>query len=247
MLFELRHRRLHRTTVELGGVHRPLTLQSRTRLCSWEVKIDASPPTPDLICKQSSILNGWFMRLVVGCIGTLRGAARAPTKGRANRMGSWPPGPGAGRPHGGPAGLAPTSCPSTSAAHPWHWAGRPVPGRTTAAGRRHRCSTRGSEPIRLSTLPCAMAPIPAATPDDAPALDPPDIGSRDPELWVRPCSSLSVNHRSENAGVLVRPMITAPARRRLAMLSLKATTPLVVARRHRPPPWQTPRRRGWQQ
>ena len=80
--------------------------------------------------------------------------------------------------------------------------------------------------------------MPAATADDAPPLEPPGVCSRDQGLSVRPCRSFSVNQRTEKAGVLVRPMITAPARRRLAttglssvaMLSLKATTPLVVAR-----------------
>ena len=83
-----------------------------------------------------------------------------------------------------------------------------------------------------------MAPMPAATADEAPPLEPPGVCARDQGLSVRPCRSFSVNQRTENAGVLVRPMITAPARRRLATtglssvarLSLKATTPLVVAR-----------------
>ena len=55
---------------------------------------------------------------------------------------------------------------------------------------------------------------------------------------VRPCKSLSVNQRQEKAGVFVRPMMMAPALRQFAtmgaslgaMTSLKATTPLVVAR-----------------
>jgi hypothetical protein len=62
-------------------------------------------------------------------------------------------------------------------------------------------------------------------------------------LNVRPRSSLSVCQRRLKAGVLVRPMMIAPARFQLAtgglsvvaITSLKATTPLVVAA----PSWST--------
>src|SRR4026208_978657 len=59
----------------------------------------------------------------------------------------------------------------------------------------------------------------------------------------RPCSSFTVVPRKENSGVLVRPMMMAPARRRLettgassgAITPLKATTPLGVVH----PFWST--------
>src|ERR1700737_294628 len=86
------------------------------------------------------------------------------------------------------------------------------------------------------SLPWAIGPIPVATAAPAPPLDPPaeSVGSRG--FRVRPCNALSANMRIEKAGVLVRPMITAPARLRLAttglsaaaILSRKATTPLSV-------------------
>jgi hypothetical protein len=87
------------------------------------------------------------------------------------------------------------------------------------------------------SLPCAMAPMPAAMADPAPPEDPPGVIVRSRGLWVRPCSALSEKMRIENAGVLVRPIRIAPARRRLAVtgasfpatLSFSATTPLVVA------------------
>ena len=88
------------------------------------------------------------------------------------------------------------------------------------------------------SLPCATAPMPAATAAEAPPEDPPGVTPASQGFRVRPCSALSVNQRQEKAGVLVRPMITAPARRRFAttglssaaMLSRKATTPLLLGR-----------------
>ena len=85
------------------------------------------------------------------------------------------------------------------------------------------------------TTPCLKRT--SATAAAAPPLDPPGVTPASQGLSVRPCRSLSVNQRTENAGVLVRPMITAPARRRLAttglssvaIRSFSATTPLSVA------------------
>ena len=53
--------------------------------------------------------------------------------------------------------------------------------------------------------------MPAATDADAPPLDPPGVCVRDHGLYVRPRKSLTVSRRKLNAGVFVRPMITAPA------------------------------------
>src|SRR5436309_5491194 len=86
------------------------------------------------------------------------------------------------------------------------------------------------------SLPCASAPIPTATAHAAPPLDPPGVSVGSHGFRVAPYKSLSVNHRNENAGTLLRPMITAPAVLRLATeaesslasASLNATTPFVV-------------------
>ena len=88
------------------------------------------------------------------------------------------------------------------------------------------------------SLPCATAPMPAATAAAAPPDDPPGVTPASHGFKVRPCSALSVNHRQEKAGVLVRPMTTAPARRRFATTGLSsaaitsrnATTPLLVGK-----------------
>ena len=93
------------------------------------------------------------------------------------------------------------------------------------------------------SLPCASGVMPAATDDDAPPLDPPGVCVRDHGLYVRPRKSLTVSSRKLNAGVLVRPMMTAPAFFQLATTglsasattSLKAATPLTVAQ----PVWST--------
>ena len=80
------------------------------------------------------------------------------------------------------------------------------------------------------SLPCAIAPIPDAIEAPAPPDDPPQVIDASQGFSVCPCSGLSVNARMENSGVLVMPMMTAPARRRLAttgespgaIMSLKA-------------------------
>lgn len=87
------------------------------------------------------------------------------------------------------------------------------------------------------SVPWARCPMPAATADAAPPDEPPGVREGFRGLRVSPCSRLPVNQRNENAGVLVRPIITAPARRRLSttgLLTLATTsfcnvTPLVVA------------------
>src|SRR5437868_4636202 len=85
--------------------------------------------------------------------------------------------------------------------------------------------------------------MPVATATEAPPLDPPGVAFESQGFSVRPCRSFSVYQRIENAGVLVRPSITAPARLRLATTGLSeaatlpasATTPLVVGS----PAWST--------
>ena len=92
-----------------------------------------------------------------------------------------------------------------------------------------------SEPAM--SLPWASAPMPLITAEDAPPDEPPDDAQSFHGLKVRPCRGLSVVARMENSGVLVRPMMTAPARFRLlttgespgAMTSFSATRPLGVA------------------
>src|SRR5258708_17044508 len=87
------------------------------------------------------------------------------------------------------------------------------------------------------SLPCASGVMPAATDDAAPPLEPPGVCVRDHGLYVRPRKSFTVSSRKLNAGVLVRPMMTAPAFFQLAttglsavaMRSLNAATPLTVA------------------
>ena len=87
------------------------------------------------------------------------------------------------------------------------------------------------------SLPCAIGTMPDATAELAPPLEPPGVRPRSHGFSVRPCRSLAVIQRNENAGQLLRPTRIAPARRRLAtcglsaaaMLSRNATTPSVVA------------------
>ena len=72
------------------------------------------------------------------------------------------------------------------------------------------------------SVPWPIAPIPAAVAEAAPPEEPPGVM---PELWgflVWPCKELRVNQRREKAGVLVRPTMIAPARRRLATTGLSA-------------------------
>ena len=94
------------------------------------------------------------------------------------------------------------------------------------------------------SLPCAIAPTPAATLAAAPPDDPPQVTpSGSHGLRVSPRSGLSVNARNEYSGVLVRPMTTAPARSRLrttgessgAMTPARPATPFGVAS----PAWST--------
>src|SRR5215831_17299771 len=97
-----------------------------------------------------------------------------------------------------------------------------------AAGQR-------SEPPM--SLPWASVAIPAAMDAAAPPEEPPQVmaGSHGFSVW--PCSGLSVKARSENSGVLVRPMMIAPALRKLAATGLsdgairfaRAATPLELA------------------
>src|SRR5258707_8423600 len=83
-------------------------------------------------------------------------------------------------------------------------------------------------------LPCAIAPMPAATAAPAPPDDPPQVMSGSHGFSVSPCSGLSVKPRNENSGVLVSPTIIAPAFLRLrttgasegAMIFFCAGTPL---------------------
>jgi hypothetical protein len=87
------------------------------------------------------------------------------------------------------------------------------------------------------SLPCPIGPMPLATAAPAPPLEPPGVIAASRGLSVRPCSALSEKMRMEKAGVLVRPMMIAPALRRFAttgassaaITSRNATTPLVVA------------------
>src|ERR1700744_2520070 len=87
------------------------------------------------------------------------------------------------------------------------------------------------------SVPCATAPMPVATDTAAPPLEPPDVIAVLHGFSVRPYSGPSVNHLNENGGTLVRPLMIASARRRLATTALSAGatrceyagTPLVVA------------------
>src|SRR5262245_60072716 len=70
------------------------------------------------------------------------------------------------------------------------------------------------------SVPCAMAPMPDAAAAEAPPEEPPGVMARPQGLRVWPCRVLRVDQRREKAGVLVRPMMTAPALRRLATTGL---------------------------
>ena len=79
--------------------------------------------------------------------------------------------------------------------------------------------------------------MPDAIDAPAPPEEPPQVIVLSQGFNVGPCSGLSVNPRIENSGVLVIPMMIAPAFFRLAVtgespgaiLSLKARTPLELA------------------
>ena len=87
------------------------------------------------------------------------------------------------------------------------------------------------------SFPCASGVMPAATEEAAPPLDPPGVCCSDHGFQVRPRRSFSVSSRKLKAGVLVRPMMTAPAAVQFATTGLSswamrlrnATTPFVVA------------------
>src|SRR6185437_5667060 len=76
---------------------------------------------------------------------------------------------------------------------------------------------RSEPPI---SLPWAMQAIPAAIEAAAPPEEPPQVMAESHGFSVWPCSGLSVKALSENSGVLVCPMITAPALRKLAATGL---------------------------
>src|SRR4029434_3935399 len=81
-----------------------------------------------------------------------------------------------------------------------------------------------------------MGPKPAAAATPAPPDDPPGDASGCQGFRVRPCNGFTVVTRIESSGVLVRPTMIAPARRRLrtsgeslgAMRLAKAARPFVV-------------------
>ena len=120
-----------------------------------------------------------------------------------------------------------------NAGHPAE--GRPQPRHAARVGRE---ADRAGDVVAMGQRHDA-----AATAADAPPLEPPGVCARDHGLNVRPRRSLSVSRRKLNAGVLVRPTMTAPAAFRfattglssVAMRSRNATTPLVVAH----PAWST--------
>lgn len=66
------------------------------------------------------------------------------------------------------------------------------------------------------SVPCASAVMPVATATAAPPLDPPDVRVRSHGLRVGPHSRFVQAAPKANSGVLVLPIMTAPARRRRA-------------------------------
>src|SRR6266576_2976787 len=88
-----------------------------------------------------------------------------------------------------------------------------------------------------------MGPKPAAAATPAPTDEPPGDASACHGFHVRPCKGLTVVARMETSGVLVRPTMIAPARRRFrttgaslgAMRLARAGRPFVVAS----PSWST--------
>jgi len=66
-------------------------------------------------------------------------------------------------------------------------------------------------------------PTPAAVAEAAPPEEPPGVRPASWGLSVSPCRELRVNQRREKAGVLVRPITTAPALRRLATQGLSTS------------------------
>src|SRR6266581_1423321 len=88
---------------------------------------------------------------------------------------------------------------------------RPRVGLTVASP--HANAGNRSEPPM--SLPWWIGPKPAAAAAPAPPDDPPGEASGCHGLWVRPCNGFTVVTRIETSGVLVRPTIIAPARRKL--------------------------------
>ena len=88
------------------------------------------------------------------------------------------------------------------------------------------------------SVPWPMVPRPAAVAEAAPPDEPPGVSLGKAGFFVAPCRELRVNQRREKAGVLVRPTMIAPARRRLATGGLSSVamrldwmrSPLVVAK-----------------
>ena len=93
------------------------------------------------------------------------------------------------------------------------------------------------------SLPWWMGPKPAAAAAPAPPDDPPGEASGCQGLSVRPCSGLSVVARMDSSGVLVRPTMMAPARRRFATTGASSGA-ITVSKAGRPfgvglPCWST--------
>ncbi len=70
------------------------------------------------------------------------------------------------------------------------------------------------------SVPCPIAPIPEAVAEAAPPEEPPGVILELCGLIVWPCNWFRVNQRRENAGVFVRPMMIAPALRKLVTTGL---------------------------
>ncbi len=87
------------------------------------------------------------------------------------------------------------------------------------------------------SVPCAIAPMPAATAAAAPPDEPPAVTVASRGFSVAPWRRLSVNQRSAKAGALVRPSRIAPLFSRLSTTGLlvaatgapSVTAPLLVA------------------
>jgi hypothetical protein len=64
--------------------------------------------------------------------------------------------------------------------------------------------------------------MPVATDTAAPPLDPPEVISARQGFSVLPYNGFSVNHLKENGGTFERPMMFAPALRKLTTTELSA-------------------------
>jgi hypothetical protein len=69
------------------------------------------------------------------------------------------------------------------------------------------------------SLPSAMGTMPHASATAAPPLEPPHVFVGSYGFSVRPKTSLNVWEPAPNSGVLLLPMVTAPAARRRSMIS----------------------------